>query len=321
MSVRWFFLVFSLLFAAPFQRAFADGIYPVTIDHALGTTTIKSAPQRIVTIGWNAEDVVLALGKQPVAMPRYSFFPSGIFPWNEEKLQGEKPVLMVGRQVNFEQVAVLRPDLILATSSDIDAVTWKRLSAIAPTVAYRNGPYAADWREQTELIGQALAMSSAAKLEIEKTETFVANLSRQYPELKDKTFTFGTYFTGANSIAVYLPADPRVSSLMELGLQPSTGVRQLAEAQPQKTSVSVSLEEIGTLEADILIMWYGDGARSAAEAQALFQGLDVVKRGSYVALDDPVSVWSTSALSVLSIPYGFPQFVPRLAEAARAAEH
>jgi iron complex transport system substrate-binding protein len=67
-------------------------------------------------------------------------------------------------------------------------------------------------------------------------------------------------------------------------------------------------------------MWYGDGARAAAEAQPLFQRLEAVKRGSYVALDDPVSVWSTSALSVLSIPYGFPQFVPRLAEAARAAE-
>lgn len=38
------------------------------------------------------------------------------------------------------------------------------------------------------------------------------------------------------------------------------------------------------------------------------------------ALDDPISVWSTSALSVLSIPYGFPKFVPRLAEAARKAE-
>jgi iron complex transport system substrate-binding protein len=82
----------------------------------------------------------------------------------------------------------------------------------------------------------------------------------------------------------------------------------------------VSLEEIGTLDAEILIMWYGDGARAAAEAQPLFQRLEAVKRGSYVALDDPVSVWSTSALSVLSIPYGFPQFVPRLAEAARAAE-
>src|SRR5690606_12018238 len=100
-----------------------------------------------------------------------------------------------------------------------------------------------------------------------------------------------------------------------------SGVAALAKANPSKISASVSLEEIGEIDADILIMWFGDGAREAFEAQPLFQTINAVKRGSYVALDDPVSVWSTSALSLLSIPYGFPQFVPRLAEAARKAEH
>jgi iron complex transport system substrate-binding protein len=105
-----------------------------------------------------------------------------------------------------------------------------------------------------------------------------------------------------------------------MGLKVSSGVEALATLDPDETSTSVSLENIGSIDADILIMWYGEGARSAAEAQPLFAALDAVKRGSYVALDDPVSVWSTSALSVLSIPYGFPKFVPRLADAARKAE-
>lgn len=77
--------------------------------------------------------------------------------------------------------------------------------------------------------------------------------------------------------------------------------------------------EMRCIDADVLIMWYGEGARAAAQAQPLFAALSAVKRGSYVALDDPVAVWSTSALSVLSIPYSFPKFVPRLAEAARKA--
>lgn len=105
-----------------------------------------------------------------------------------------------------------------------------------------------------------------------------------------------------------------------MGLKVSSGVEALATLDPDETSTSVSLENIGSIDADTLIMWYGEGARSAAEAQPLFAALDAVKRGSYVALDDPVSVWSTSALSVLSIPYGFPKFVPRLADAARKAE-
>jgi iron complex transport system substrate-binding protein len=81
----------------------------------------------------------------------------------------------------------------------------------------------------------------------------------------------------------------------------------------------VSLEEISTIDADILVMWYGPGARAAAEAQPLFSTLGAVRRGSYVALENPIDVWSTSALSVLSVPYGFPRFVPQLAEAAARA--
>lgn len=294
--------------------------YPVTIEHAFGETTITSEPQRIVTFGWNAEDVVLALGKYPVAMPRYSFFPSGIFPWNEEKLQGRSPVLLSGRTVDFEQIASLRPDIILATSSDIDAVTWKRLSTIAPTVAYRSGPFAADWREQTQLIGLALGEPTAAQDWIEKTNRYLQSLSEHYRHLRGKTFTFGAYLSGNSGIVIYLPADPRVSVLMELGLTPSAGVAALAANNPKATSSTLSFEQLEMVEADILVMWFGNGAKVQLENEPLFRSLGVVHRGGYVALDDAVSVWSTSALSILSIPYGFPRFVPKLAEAAAKAE-
>lgn len=128
------------------------------------------------------------------------------------------------------------------------------------------------------------------------------------------------FFPGSNSLVVYLPNDPRVAALVNLGLKPSPGVEHLARDNPSETSASLSFEQIGEIDADILVMWYRDGAREAAEAQPLFQALGVVKRGGYVALDDPLSVWSTSALSVLSIPYGFPRFVPKLAEAAANSE-
>lgn len=107
---------------------------------------------------------------------------------------------------------------------------------------------------------------------------------------------------------------------MELGLRPSQGVLALAAANPDLTSVSVSLENISDIDADILVMWYNDNSRSALEKQPLFQSLNAVRRSSYVPLNDPVDIWSTSALSVLSIPYGFSRFVPRLAEAAAKAK-
>lgn len=289
------------------------------VEHALGTTTLASAPQRIVTLGWNGEDVVLALGQKPVAMPKYSFFDSGMFPWAEEVLGDVRPVLL-DADIDYEEIAALRPDLILGIYSGIDARSYARLSSIAPTVVYRSGPWRADWREQTTVIGEALDKVDEADRLIEKTNLTLREFGQNNPVLRDKTFVFGTYFSGSNGVVVYLPEDPRVAALMEIGLRPSDGVLDLAARNPGDTSVSVSLEDIKTIDADVLVMWFKDGDRAAVEAQPLFQMLDVVKRGSYVALDDPVSVWSTSGLSVLSVPYGFPTFIPKLVDAAQKTE-
>lgn len=297
----------------------AEGaVFPRSIDHRLGETTIASQPQRILTLGWSGEDVVIALGQMPIAMAKYGAFPSGMFPWVEEKLAGAAPTLLSG-DFDYERIAALKPDLILGVYSGIDERAYKRLSTIAPTVVYRSGPWSADWREQTTIIGEALGKAAEAEALIEGTEEQLRTLGQTHPEPKGKSFTFGTYFPGSNGIVVYLPKDPRVAALTGLGMLPSKGVRELSKRTPEETSVSVSLEELSSIDADVLIMWYGPGARSAADAQPLFNMLGAVKRGSYVALEDPVDVWSTSALSVLSIPYGFPRFVPRLAEAAARA--
>lgn len=111
------------------------------VRHALGQTRIVSHPQRIMTLGWSGEDVVLALGQTPVAMTRYGAFASGMFPWVEEKFAGPAPTLLSG-DFDYEKIAALKPDLILGVYSGIDERAYKRLSAIAPTVVYRSGPWA-----------------------------------------------------------------------------------------------------------------------------------------------------------------------------------
>ncbi len=296
----------------------ASGHFPVTVRHALGETTITRSPVRVITLGWSGEDVVIALGQVPVAMPRYRFFDSGIFPWNEVRVGSSKPALLDGA-IDFEKIAALRPDLILGVYSGIDLVSYKRLSSIAPTVVYRSAPWEADWIEQTTIIGEALGKGEKARGLIAETEGMLRRLGTDNPVLQSKTFAFGTYFPGGEGVVVYLPSDPRVAALTKLGLETSAQINALAAAHQGSSSITISNEQTSSIDADVLIMWYGPGARAAAEAQPLFKMLDAVRRGSYVALEDPVDVWSTSALSVLSIPYGFPRFVPRLAEAAARA--
>lgn len=309
----------SLIVASSHQAhaaAFNTSAFPLTVSHALGNVTIPRQPTRIVTLGWNGEDAVVALGSIPVAMPRRALFEGEIFPWVEDKIGNAEPHLLSG-DFNYEQIAVLKPDLILGVFSGIGAKAYARLSRIAPTVVYRSGPWQADWREQTRMTGLALGQAECADALVENTTGFLRSLAATHDKLQGKSFVFGTYNPGSSEIGVYLPSDPRIELLQELGLRPSSGIEALAAQRHGRRSASVSLETVEMIDSDILIMWYGSGARAAAEAQPLFKRLPAVRRHSYVALEDAIDIWSTSALSVLSIPYGFPRFVPRLAEAAR----
>ena len=94
---------------------------PVTIEHALGTTTIDAKPERVATVNWANQEVPLALGVVPVGMARADFGDDdgdGILPWVEEKLDelgGETPVLFDETDgIDFEAVADTEPDVILA---------------------------------------------------------------------------------------------------------------------------------------------------------------------------------------------------------------
>jgi iron complex transport system substrate-binding protein len=308
-------LCLVLLVLRSHSLAFAAADFPIAVKHALGTTVINTFPERVVTIGWSGEDTLLALGVTPLAMPRYGTFASGIFPWNEEKLTQKPALLDFG--IDYEAIAALKPDLILGVYSGINQMSYQRLSSIAPTVAYRSGPWRAGWREQTTIIGEALGKPYEAEKLVEGADEYLVALGKSYPELSGKTFTFGTFFPGSSNLVVYLPADPRVKALRLMGLELSPGIELLAKKYPEEFSTAVSLETIDSVDADILILWFGGEARASLEAQRLFQALGSVRRGAYVALESPVEVWATSALSVLSIPYGFQRFATRLADAAR----
>ncbi len=158
--VNWLFRSVTLTIAAAFlvTAVEAQDLYPVTITHALGKTIVNQPPERIVTLGWSSEDAVLALGKIPVGMPHYRFFESGIFPWNEERLGATRPYLFEG-DIDYEAIAALRPDLILGIYSGIDDLAYKRLSSIAPTVAYRTAPWSADWKEDPVSVWSTSALS------------------------------------------------------------------------------------------------------------------------------------------------------------------
>jgi iron complex transport system substrate-binding protein len=117
------------------------GAYPVTIEHKYGSTEITAEPQRIVLVGLNEQDALLALGKVPVATSNFLDVDGGIFPWAEAALGGApKPVLLDQTDgIPYEKVAELTPDLIVGLYSGLTDEQYATLSKIAPVVAQPTG--------------------------------------------------------------------------------------------------------------------------------------------------------------------------------------
>ena len=114
--------------AAPTATPTGTG-FPVQVEHRYGTTTVPAPPQRIVALGQTDLDPVAALGAVPIAVGSFigsSYSP--LRPWNSDRLPAE-PTLLNMQEIEFEKLAALQPDLILAVMSGITKGDYGKLSA------------------------------------------------------------------------------------------------------------------------------------------------------------------------------------------------
>ncbi|MUM15869.1 ABC transporter substrate-binding protein [Mycobacterium sp. CBMA271] len=138
-----------------------DG-FPLSIPHRYGGTFLSARPTRVVTLGWNDQDFVQALGIKPVGirstLPEYP-----VYPWVAPDLS--QPPIVSGADLNFDAIAAAKPDLILAIGADIDRPTYDKLDKIAPTVvsAERVDKFGIPWYSQLFTTGQALGRSGQAR--------------------------------------------------------------------------------------------------------------------------------------------------------------
>jgi iron complex transport system substrate-binding protein len=131
----------------------------VTVKHAFGETKIQAPPTRVVSAGFTEQDDLLALGVVPIAVTDwFGGEPFAVWPWAQPKLGGAQPVVLsLADGIQVDQIASLKPDLIVATNAGLDQDTYTRLSAIAPTIAQSGqDAFFEPWKEQAATIGQAL---------------------------------------------------------------------------------------------------------------------------------------------------------------------
>ena len=91
----------------------------------------------MVSAGLTGQDDLLAVGVIPIAVTDwFGGEPFGVWPWAQPKLGDAQPVVLnLVDGVPVDQIASLRPDLIVATNAGLDRGTYDRLTAIAPTIA------------------------------------------------------------------------------------------------------------------------------------------------------------------------------------------
>ncbi|WP_432494008.1 ABC transporter substrate-binding protein [Kineococcus auxinigenes] len=297
----------------------AADAFPVEVQHALGTTTVEAAPDRIVTWGWGSQDVVWALGLQPVGVPEVTYGgEDGAYPWWEGHYDPSATTSIGASEtgeVPFEAIAELAPDLVLAVNSGLTEQDWDTLAQVAPTVAYPDQPWQTTWQDQAKLIGQAVGKAQEAEDLVAKAEADVAARAAANPQLEGKTFAY-VYATAAG-LSVYLPGDSRVDTLHGLGLVDAPGVTALAQSS-EAFYVEVAKERVRDLDCDVLV-GYGELTLEQLSADPVYATMPAVANGAVVWLTDENLIAATST-TLLNLPWQLDRTVPMLADAAAAAE-
>ncbi len=297
--------------SAPEQSA-----YPVTIASKHGSATIAKRPARVVTLDNQATDDALALGVVPVGMAKVTYVPGGIQSWTKQALAGKRPKLInLDSAIPYEQVAALRPDLILATNTYAleERSAYDRVSRIAPTVHFVDGSLSDGWQDVMRRVGQALGQEDRAAQLVADAESEIAAVRERTPEFENKTVNF----FNADPSGVYTINDPKdfaIRFLAELGLRLPPRVVAL---EGESGRAIISAERYDVLDSDLLI---GTAVTAPALTKlgrdTLFKRVDAVDDGRYV----PLAIGPATSMvspSLLSVRYATKEVVPKLEAAIK----
>ncbi|WP_423182639.1 iron-siderophore ABC transporter substrate-binding protein [Arthrobacter sp. NyZ413] len=307
------------------------GQFPVTIKNVFGETTIKSQPQRVVTVSWVNDDVALALGVVPVGVPKNAWGNNGkgSTPWKDAALEKlgagfgtpKAPVQYSEADgINFTEIAKLAPDVILAAYSGLNEADYKKLSEIAPVVAQPEFAYGTPWQDATTIIGKALGKETEAAKLVSDTEATIKDKVAAFPQLVGKTFIYGNLEPAkGDGVNVYTANDNRPRFLSEIGMKLAPVVEDASKGS-KEFFVPWSAEKANELSSDVFVTWVPDSKTTdQIKADPLLGQIPAIKKGALVADSDNTLTLAISASSPLSLPWAMDMFLPQLAKGADAA--
>ncbi|WP_207763675.1 ABC transporter substrate-binding protein [Mameliella alba] len=250
------------------------------VTHALGTTDVPDAPQRIVVLEFSFIDALAALEIVPVGIADDGQRDRVQPVWSERIGDGWTSV-GTRKTPSLEIIASLQPDLIIADKSRHAAV-YETLGQIAPTIVYDSltGDYG-DMLEVADKIGAAIGRAEEmdAFLEghiarMDAARAVVADLTRQV-QAEQVEAQFGVI--NANGLWLHSPQSYVGSLLASFDFAPvmsPSGTDDYGDLY-QKTT----LEQLSELDPQVFILGKSGDGRTLDQdwsAESLWQDIDAV---------------------------------------------
>lgn len=266
-----------------------------TVEHAMGSATIKGTPKRVVVLTNEGTEALLALGIKPVGAVQ-SWLGD---PWYDHIKKDMNGVEVVGTEseVNVEKIVALKPDLIIGTKMRQEAV-YNQLSAIAPTVFSET--LRGDWKENFKLYAKAVNQEEKGNKVLSDFDNKVASLKEKLGDKVNQEVSVVRFMAGKSRI--YYTDSFSGVIFKELGFKRASQQAELFTPSNKlgNLAVEVGKEVIPKMDADVLFYFtYAPNGDQTALNTAkewttdpLWKNLNVVKNGNAHEVSD--AVWNTA---------------------------
>ncbi len=235
----------------------AGGAFPRTVTHVMGSTEIPAEPTRIVALDQTFVDAALALDTAVVAFTDIRGRSGGPPPYLAGPLARLAPnARSVGELSNpsLEQIAALRPDLIVSTKTR-DEDIYDELSRIAPTVFSETT--GATWKDNLRLLAETIGKEELAQTRLAEYEQRARALGDAIRAAEGKNPTITVIRFSAMQTRLYQRASFSGIVLADVGL-----ARPPAQ-DVDKHAVEFSPERILDADADQIFLTVAEGDSAA----------------------------------------------------------
>lgn len=263
--------------------------FPVTVEHAMGSTTVPEEPKRVVALDSSYADATLLLETELVGITTYRAYSTDLPDYlGEEAPKKYAPeVASVGEMSapSLEKIAALKPDLIVSAKVRHEAL-YGQLSKIAPTIMSETT--GATFKANIEMLGKALGKSDLAE---QKLSAFEAEAKKVGDAVNAKagnpTISVTRFLDGPTRL--YLKDTYSGIILDDAGL---------ARPTPQDTTgfaLEISEENIAQADADkIFVTTYDDEKGTATKTKQAFAANPLWKPLAPKVTEVPDTTWMTA---------------------------